>query len=551
MGFWPVLKKNFRIIFNSKLSLLIFIFGPLFLMGIVGAALQNNQLRDVQASVYAYEESSGELLDDDWYVNGYKDQLVQNSFIVRSVGSLEECKEDVLNSRAHVCIEIVKKPPIELETFGVEQDINYETNAYVDFSKSRIVWGVIAKTQAVSEQYSRILIQNLLVSYRDKLEQPMNELQNARSEIDDALVLLDMVDAELDYVRNDYRTAMDIAHEVDANVILLRSRVQAVVNAVNAIPELDQSVRESVNSLNQDFQIFDNSFGELYSKLNTARVVSGVDEAKNLVRQVRGGLWTVKNNVDNVLEQWEEISEMDYNSLAPLSFQYQSVTDGDSLEGGAKKSVILTTTGRKLEFLDYLFPSFLMFFIIFVSLVFSTVMTFKERSSKAHIRNVTSRTSAFSFVLGNFASMFVILALQIIVILGVSIFFLRANILANLLPLIIYSFVGLVLFIFGGMAVAYIFNSQDGAVIASVSLSLLFLIFLPVITAPETLPFGLSRVVNSMPFVILESKLRMASIFNLFSLPSIVEAISLMLSFSLSVVLIFYFYAKRKRYELS
>jgi hypothetical protein len=100
------------------------------------------------------------------------------------------------------------------------------------------------------------------------------------------------------------------------------------------------------------------------------------------------------------------------------------------------------------------------------------------------------------------------------------------------------------------MAIGYIFNSQDGAVIASVSLSLLFLIFLPIITAPETLPDVFSQIISMMPFVILESKLRMASIFNIFSIPSINEIVSLAGSFIISIFLIFYFYHKKKRIEI-
>lgn len=64
MGFWPIFKKNLNVMFNSKLALLILFFGPLFLMGITGAALQNNELRDVGASVFAYDGLSGEVLDD-------------------------------------------------------------------------------------------------------------------------------------------------------------------------------------------------------------------------------------------------------------------------------------------------------------------------------------------------------------------------------------------------------------------------------------------------------------------------------------------------------
>ncbi|MBS3076769.1 ABC transporter permease [Candidatus Pacearchaeota archaeon] len=542
MGFWPVLKKNFRIMFNSKLSILILIFGPLFLMGIMGAALQNNELRDIQASVFSHEESIDYLLENDWYVDSYLDQLRQNSFIVRQVNSINECKDDVLNSRAHVCIEVVKKPPIKLPNTKFSQDINYETQAYVDFSKSRIVWGVIAKTQAVSESHSKVLVQNVLVQYKEKLEQPMNDLRGAYAELDNALVLLDNIDSNLNSAKEKQDQLNADSKSLNIAFGNLKSKVQTTVSTVNKIAGLDSSIYNSVNELNTAFQETDAKYQTLYSKLNMGDVLSSINNAQSFVSQVDGNLRTVKNKIDNVLEVWNGISQMNYADLAPLSFSYQSVTEDSQIKG--------TVSRPRLEFLDYLFPSFLMFFIIFVSLVFATVTTFKERSSKAHIRNVTSRTSAVSFILGNFISIFFILALQIAVILGVSVFFLRASILANSFPLVAYSFIGIVLFALLGIALGYIFNSQDGAVIASVSLSLLFLIFLPVITAPETLPLGFSKIVNVMPFVILESKLRLASIFNIFSVPSALEFLSLACSFLVSVILIFYFYYRRRRLEI-
>ncbi|MFH1802211.1 MAG: ABC transporter permease [archaeon] len=527
---------------NSKLSILILIFGPLFLMGIMGAALQNTELRDVKASVFAHEEGSEEILENDWYVDSYADQLRQNAFQVKTASSLYQCRQDVLNSRSHVCIELTKKDPIELKSAGISKDINYETRAYVDFSKSRIVWGIIAKTQAVSEQHSKVLVQEVFMEFKDRIDEPMENLRDAYDDIDGVIGLVNQIGSNLDYIDSKYDDIVSESEALNSQIETLRSAVFAVNYAVTGVPDLDPSIFNKLNELDIALQNVQAHQGTLHSKIESGEISKTIDNAKNRINQVRNGLYSVKGRIDDVLDEWDELSQMDYASLAPLSFEYQSVTDGEGITG--------MVSGRKLEFLDYLFPSFLMFFIIFVSLVFSTLTTFKERSSRAHIRNITSRTGAWSFVSGNFFSIFLVLAVQILVILGVSIFFLRASIIANLLPLLVYSFVGITLFILGGIAIGYMFNSQDGAVIASVSISLLFLIFLPVITATETLPTAFAEIVGVMPFVILEGKIRMASIFNIFSAPSVGEFISLVFSFALSIALISYFYSRKKHLEV-
>jgi hypothetical protein len=128
--------------------------------------------------------------------------------------------------------------------------------------------------------------------------------------------------------------------------------------------------------------------------------------------------------------------------------------------------------------------------------------------------------------------------------------FLHTTAFANIFPIALYACFGIALFTLAGMAAGYIFNSQDGAVIASVSLSLICLVFLPVITAPETLPDGVAKIVSAMPFVILESGLRMASIFNIAPMPSFGDCLSLAISFLICLGAIFYFYIKRKHSEI-
>ncbi|MFH1290263.1 MAG: ABC transporter permease [Nanoarchaeota archaeon] len=537
-GVYPVFKRNFRVMLNSKLSFLILIFGPLFLMLITGAALQNTDLRDIEASVFAHKEGSTDLLKDDWYVESFIQNLHDNSFIVREGDSLEACKREVLNSKAHVCIELVKKQSPDVVGDYVGRNINYETKAHVDFSKSRTVWGVINTVQAVSERHSKTLIEGAFLEFRDRISEPMNSLRRNYRSIDVAIGRLDDINDLLDDAEAELHLIEDDLDAVVSSFDILDSKIGTVISYVGAIPDLDPSIQTLLIDLRDHTDVTRDRIDSLENRLSSKNLFDDLSNSQSKVASARNGLVNVKNDVGDVLEEWERIEQTDFENIAPMSFTYQSVSGS---EGGK--------TGGNLEFLDYLFPSFLMFFIIFVSLVFSTVTIFRERSSNAHIRNVTSRTGGVAFTVGNFLSILFILILQILIILFVSMFFLRVSILSNILAIGLFSLVGISLFILIGIAVGYIFDSQEGAVIAAVSVSLLFLIFLPAITPTETLPAIISDIVSFMPFVVIESKLRLASIFGIFPGLSVFESISLVLSFLVGVVVVTLFYRMNKHKE--
>ncbi|MBU0907751.1 MAG: ABC transporter permease [Nanoarchaeota archaeon] len=540
MALFSIFKRNFGIMFNSKISILILIFGPLILMGVVGAALQNTELRGIKATIFSHRLGERALLENDWFVDSYAMALQSSAFEISVAMSLEECKRAVQNSETQVCIEIIKKPPVEVESLGIAQDLNYETVAHVDFSKARIVWDVIGRTQAVSEQHSKLLALGVLADVESRIEAPMNKLRVSYTNLGSAIGQVGDVEDSLDSAQDSLVDVRQKTQGLGLYLDQLGGDIYSAAAVVDSIEGLDPSVHQAVYEAENSFSHVHSTFDSLQESVDGDTFLYEVSNARNLASTTKSNLINLRLDIDKVLSQWDEVKNIDYQNLAPLTFSYKSV------EGGGTETV----SDRKLEFLDYLFPSFLMFFILFVSLIFSTVMTFKERSSRAHIRNVTSRTSGASLVAGNFLSIFFLLAIQTLVILGVSIIFLRAGVLVNLLPIAVYSFIGIALFTLAGIAVGYIFNSQDGAVIASVSLSLLFLIFLPVITAPETLPGFFSSVVNVMPFVILESKLRMASIFSIFSFPSVWEIVSLGVSFIVCLGLIAYFYIAQRRIEI-
>jgi len=132
----------------------------------------------------------------------------------------------------------------------------------------------------------------------------------------------------------------------------------------------------------------------------------------------------------------------------------------------------------------------------------------------------------------------------------ISKFFLNINILDNITSTIILSIISIITLGLIGVMIGYAFNNYEGAVMASISLSIILLIFLPVITPTETLPAQFSQIFQSAPSVILSDKIRMSVLAGTGYSFSISEAISIIITIILTIILTIMFYNKNKRKEI-
>jgi len=170
-----IIKKNFLIIFHSKLSSLILILGPILLIIIIGIGLGGTGLRDINANIYTEEKSE--------FSDAFIENLRARSFIVEESSSLQQCINDVRTADKNICIELKKSEVAIPKEFNITQEeirksgLGYSVILHADFSKQRIVYGIINSVQiAVNDFSSRIRegmsfkLKNSLQDYDDKLE---------------------------------------------------------------------------------------------------------------------------------------------------------------------------------------------------------------------------------------------------------------------------------------------------------------------------------------------------------------------------------------------
>ena len=507
MALINIINRNIRLFLNSKLFLLLMVLGPLILIAIVGAALQDTSIKNVKAGIYKISKDSGDFGES--FIQG----LRYESFNIQNELNEEVCKQKVRDSETQVCLVMT------------EQNEGALVDLYVDFSKPRIVWGIIGTIQSVVEEEAKARRSITINILKQETENTIIKINEKEIKIQNAINRLNDIESQLEEAEETYESLREITENSEKEISTMISELESIGNPI-LYPLIS-----NLKDIKTNLQNINNELNE-----------NPITPIKSDIRTTRTDLEQTKRELENVRRDLEEIRASDIERIMnPIELKYQSVSENQEIQGKVKGS---------LGFLDYLFPSFLIFFMLFGSIVFAAILRIRERTSNAYIRNIVSRASGFSFVFGDFITCLMLVSVQITIILFVASFFLNLSILPNLISLIMTILAISSLFTLIGLAIGSLVNSQESAIITSISISLLLFIFSSIITPIETLPSLIASIVSYSPLTLLETKLRIILIFSSKKPILLLEAISLITVGLISCLLIMIGYERNKEKEI-
>jgi len=471
---WEIIKKNFKILMRSKISAAIIVLGPLVLMLLVGAAFNTSNIYDIKIATYSdsYTDLSNSIVDI----------LSDQQFKVTKIDNQEGCINSVRQAENHVCV--VFPADLNIDTEG-------EIQFYVDQSRVNLIWVVIdavsQKVSLKSEQISQELTQVLV----DNIDEAKNVLGSKADVLKD--LTSDSADAE-----TKLRTIEDGISSVD---------LSSNITDVKDLENLSKSLQAEFNSTGGNFQKLDNllitlktQVSDVQTKLSSASKTldskaKELSDLKSTVSSNTLALKGVKESVDGLVTNINAIQ----------------VTDVESIVSPIKTKVEPVSTDK--THLSFLFPALLVLVIMFVSILLASTVVIKEKLSKASFRNYITPTSSLTFIFGTYLTNILIVIIQLVVLFAViGIFFQRdvVNTLANasVLLLIIAT-----IFIFIGMIVGYVFNSEETSTLGAIAIGSIFLIFSNTILPIESIPETFRRVFQFNPFILSEGILKKAMIF--------------------------------------
>jgi ABC-type polysaccharide/polyol phosphate export permease len=160
------------------------------------------------------------------------------------------------------------------------------------------------------------------------------------------------------------------------------------------------------------------------------------------------------------------------------------------------------------------YPMILATITIFISILFSNVVTILEINSKAYIRNLLSPANDIVFTIGLAITNFLVVMTQIFVMLlvgefrfGISIF---SN-LANVLPIVMML---VIIFMLLGMCFAYITGTTQTSILLTTFLALGFFLMSNAVMPLESMPPSAASIAAFNPVVIGTNMLRQALLFH-------------------------------------
>ncbi|MEK6968945.1 MAG: ABC transporter permease [Nanoarchaeota archaeon] len=511
---WLLTKKNLKLLIRSKSSALIIFFAPLLIILILGLSYNTSSKYGLNIGVY-----STSFTED---VNSFISSLQEKEYkIVKYETSLEECVEDIKLGFIHTCVSIP-------ESLQIEENKPKEIVFYIDPSKINLVWAIQEdlgnKFNLKAQELSQELAQNIitrLIETKTKVSERSAELNSVKEKSVSASTStetltenLGKVDLSMPTTAYDTAFVAGLKNNLSSEIESGLSEVTAAINAVESanISSGKTQIKTALNSIDEKLN--------LALTLVQGNGTNSLEGVVTLIASLEQDLTSTKTKLTSASEaisstatSLSATTEMIKESIASLesvqqgleeiktNLESQKVTDANVIS--APLITKIEKVSPEKSYLNYMFPVLLVLVIMFSSLLLGTTLVMMEKNSPAFFRNYFVPLKKGMFVLSIYLTNLIITLVQIIVILGVSLFFLKENVLM-MFPIALILLLSSSVFTFLGMSLGYLFKSDETGVLASISLGS-FLLFMSGVVLPlESVSPLLRKITYFNPFVISE-----------------------------------------------
>jgi len=498
-----MIKKDFKLLIRSKTSALIVLLGPLVIILLAGLAFNTNSFYNLKVGIFSSSYSD--------LTNQVKTDLGDSQYVVIQSESEEKCLQGVRLGEFHVCA--IFPPDMNVEN-AKENTINF----YVDESRLNLAYLVSSavrnKVAARSSELS-LGLTNTLVETIDK----------TKTEIDTKGPVLDDINSKnkesansLDNIYSSLNTFNFAFNESGLNFTQIDDELDDVKAKANVSGSVFKDLEKMLTNLKISVSDAQLVLGE--AKLLRDNSVSSIGNVKTSIQESISGVNQIKESFDQIK-----------TSIGAIT-----ITDAETIVSPIKTNVN-TVTGEQTH-LSFLFPTLVVLVIMFVSVLGAATLVIREKNTSAYFRNFITPTSELLFMIGLFLTNLILVFVQILILLGFSMFFFKEDVMAifgsSLLVLVVASCA----FILLGMFIGYIFKNEETSTLGAVAAASLMLFFSNTILPIETLPGVFRTLVDFNPFVLAEGAFKKIVLFG-----ADFAAISLALLYLLGFVAAFFILA--------
>ncbi len=473
-----IILKNYKLMVRSKLSSLIFFFGPLLIIFLVCLAFNTSSLYGV--NIAAYSDSYSTL------TNSLVDNISSKNYFILKTETKEKC------------IDAVK--------FGDYQ-------ACIIFPSKMVVDNSARNTIEIHVDSSRVNIANHLT-----------ELLTSKVSVQANEITTDMVSKMvnvIDSVKSSAVTSQPIMNKLAINNDFASNKIGFVVSQFSGFDFTYSSfdttaISTEISNIKSLYNMSTSAFSTLESIVSNTgtdynKVTTKMDEAKSYADSLKADTTNLKGYIDNNKPYINKVN----SSLASM------VSETDKVKIKKVTSIVtpfktkISSINKSRNYLIYLLPPLFVLLIMFVSIFMSSSSIIREKTSSAYFRNFITPTHDGLFMLGQYITDISIIFVQIAIMLGVMAYFVSGISLMTYIGIGIVLLVLATVFILIGIILGFLFNTNESVTIASISVGSILLFFSNSILPLETLSGIVRKVVIFNPFVIGEKILRRMILFDL------------------------------------
>lgn len=531
MKFFRIVEKNLLLVWRSKWAVAIILLAPLIMAGFVGSAFNSSHSYFVSVGVYEQEKTA---------LGSSIKESVAKDFKISGYASRNECIGKVRDGSVNVCLILPKGLDAQRQEGANEIEI------YADNSRTNLVWAVLESLSTrISETSSNISVA-MTAGLLSRMQDAKNSIGEGNELIEQANSLLAVTTTDTEQLKTNIA---GLAANANVDNLMLGAITTNANSGFKELDKLAENVGELVDDCKQE--IDDLSEAVSNSSLsspqkdaiearieNLGRLLDGIlvkaEDSQNssssamsklnsAISQANVEVEKIRKIIDTATELklsgYAKLSAVDasINKTAGILGQLKTILAGAETNLGnvnANAGYIVTPIVKKVmsvspaaSQLKNIFPALLVIVVMFSSLVLSSMIAVAEKSSKAYFRNSITPTDELAFLIAGYLANIIVVALQLAVFVAVSVVFLGLGF-VGVGKLVALLLVGASFFILLGMLIGELFVSQEGSIIASLSIGSLLLFFSNTIIPIESLPWLAREIANYNPFVLIDSLLR-------------------------------------------
>lgn len=511
---WLLTIKNIKLLFRAKWSALIVIFAPLLLILLLGLSYNTSNNFGIVVGIY-----SPQFTDD---ISAFAELLKSEQFTIKEYhDKVENCVNDIKSGSVHTCISLP-------ENLRVQDNSRKEITFYVDPSRINLVWMVQETVKSKFNLKSQEISQEITQGILSKIGETKEGLGTKQSDVEtikgktssvnektgsvkSSLSLLDLSFPENVYnlegltnltdLLTKSKEKLGIAIDAVESAGLDENKTKEILAALNAA---EASLGKTISSFGEGGMV--QSIQNMQKDLNLAK-----EKLATASTTVSSSTETLSNSAALLAELGSTLESLQ-KSLAEMQSRLEAmkVTDAQTITSPLVTKIEKVSGER--TYLNYLFPALLVLVIMFSTLLLGTTLVMIEKHSPAFLRNFFVPVSKLTFITSTYVTNIILIVTQILIILGISLFFLKET-LGSLAAVALILFIGASVFTFIGMTIGYLFTSEETATLASISLGSVFLLFSGVILPLEAVPLLVRNIAGFNPFVLTEKLVREVFLF--------------------------------------